>query len=548
MGKLGYIIDWDVEDNSVKLHYDELPVKLITNYKVHEYSDDWDTEDIDIEWDFDAYLDEVADALYSKIQEDYPKEAPEDFDEYMEWFSVNIEELLKKYEDTILNINHNKAQDNAQEYVYDHPGEFEQGPDYDDDLYNESLNKKGEKKMKKKLTEARWQHIVPEELATRLRKSINREDYEAVKEAMKDIYDDIYEYLGGEIFDEDDLIQYKDEIDEVEPDEDEINYLLTNLYDFCDNLRIWIPPTGMFDDDEEGEEEESDFDFDDDIDSTWRDELDDDIYKDDLDEDMHEAEVHLDVDTEEDEEADEDEDDFRAKDPDKKVLNEKPLKEDISARPNHDKLLQIVGELHNWDTLANDLLDWMSDDDIGEFITAYGYDEYLFDDGIYDDDDLDGMYTDDDLDEDLGGFISNVGKAVSELNPLKNVLGEDTVKQDGKWVNKGAEGTHGEFKTKKEADAQRKAMFANGLKEDVDDSFEMPENLPESFLKTFQQEKPLEEGVNVNVNVEDNVTTTTTITTPSEGELVPNDETKMSAEDMFVIDADDSIEGLEELV
>ena len=322
MGKLGYIIDWDVEDNSVKLHYDELPVKLITNYKVHEYSDDWDTEDIDIEWDFDAYLDEVADALYSKIQEDYPKEAPEDFDEYMEWFSVNIEELLKKYEDTILNINHNKAQDNAQEYVYDHPGEFEQGPDYDDDLYNESLNKKGEKKMKKKLTEARWQHIVPEELATRLRKSINREDYEAVKEAMKDIYDDIYEYLGGEIFDEDDLIQYKDEIDEVEPDEDEINYLLTNLYDFCDNLRIWIPPTGMFDDDEEGEEEESDFDFDDDIDSTWRDELDDDIYKDDLDEDMHEAEVHLDVDTEEDEEADEDEDDFRAKDPDKKVLNE----------------------------------------------------------------------------------------------------------------------------------------------------------------------------------------------------------------------------------
>ena len=41
-------------------------------------------------------------------------------------------------------------------------------------------------------------------------------------------------------------------------------------------------------------------------------------------------------------------------------------------------------------------------------------------------------------------------------------LQEDTVKQDGKWVNKGNTGeTHGEFKTKKEADKQRKAMFVN---------------------------------------------------------------------------------------
>lgn len=46
----------------------------------------------------------------------------------------------------------------------------------------------------------------------------------------------------------------------------------------------------------------------------------------------------------------------------------------------------------------------------------------------------------------------------------KEDMKEDTVKKDGKWVNKGKEGTHGEFKTKKAADAQRKAMFANGYK------------------------------------------------------------------------------------
>ncbi len=47
-------------------------------------------------------------------------------------------------------------------------------------------------------------------------------------------------------------------------------------------------------------------------------------------------------------------------------------------------------------------------------------------------------------------------------------LKEDTIKQNGKWVNKGKEGTHGKFRTKKEADAQRKAMFANGYKECYD--------------------------------------------------------------------------------
>ena len=46
--------------------------------------------------------------------------------------------------------------------------------------------------------------------------------------------------------------------------------------------------------------------------------------------------------------------------------------------------------------------------------------------------------------------------------PVKLNLKEDTVKQDGKWVNKGNTGkTHGEFKTKKEADKQRAVMFAN---------------------------------------------------------------------------------------
>lgn len=60
-----------------------------------------------------------------------------------------------------------------------------------------------------------------------------------------------------------------------------------------------------------------------------------------------------------------------------------------------------------------------------------------------------------------------IRKAVKELIDQKSEpIPEDTVKVDGKWVNKGDEGTHGEFDTKAEADAQRKAMFARGFKEE----------------------------------------------------------------------------------
>ena len=51
-------------------------------------------------------------------------------------------------------------------------------------------------------------------------------------------------------------------------------------------------------------------------------------------------------------------------------------------------------------------------------------------------------------------------------NGFEDELEESTVKTSkGKWVNRGKEGTHGTFATKKQADAQRKAMFANGYKE-----------------------------------------------------------------------------------
>lgn len=64
-----------------------------------------------------------------------------------------------------------------------------------------------------------------------------------------------------------------------------------------------------------------------------------------------------------------------------------------------------------------------------------------------------------------------VARALKAWVENSDSLTEDTIKtKDGKWTNKGDEGTHGKFNTKKEADAQRRAMFANGFKENLKES------------------------------------------------------------------------------
>ena len=70
------------------------------------------------------------------------------------------------------------------------------------------------------------------------------------------------------------------------------------------------------------------------------------------------------------------------------------------------------------------------------------------------------------------GPASNGETGFKILKDEDESLEEDTIKKGDKWVNKGREGTHGEFKTKKQADAQRKAMFANGYKENLKEGVE----------------------------------------------------------------------------
>ena len=68
--------------------------------------------------------------------------------------------------------------------------------------------------------------------------------------------------------------------------------------------------------------------------------------------------------------------------------------------------------------------------------------------------------------DNLKKFIVDSGEDLDsyEFTPMSKK--EDTIqKSNGKWTNRGKDGKeHGEFNTKKQADAQRKAMYANGYK------------------------------------------------------------------------------------
>lgn len=82
-----------------------------------------------------------------------------------------------------------------------------------------------------------------------------------------------------------------------------------------------------------------------------------------------------------------------------------------------------------------------------------------------------GLYQD--LDE-AGFYLDKDYKVTKKVKDTDESLLEDTIKNSkGKWVNKGKEGTHGEFKTKKEADAQRKAMYARGFGESFEDDLKV---------------------------------------------------------------------------
>ena len=108
---------------------------------------------------------------------------------------------------------------------------------------------------------------------------------------------------------------------------------------------------------------------------------------------------------------------------------------------------------------------------------------------------------------------------------------EDTVKRGGKWMNVGKDGSHGTFRTKKAADAQRKAMFARGFKEAYGSEKHPEQDAIEAALKNIRGTERVEFDYRPNDGVykkpEDHLIAlvfTDNMFAPSEGEDDQNDE------------------------
>ncbi len=96
-----------------------------------------------------------------------------------------------------------------------------------------------------KITEKRWRYQVSDKVAKEFRDAVNADDddYERVRKAILAVYDDIHD--NSNLLDDDDYEDWTEEVKDIDLDDEEsaqseLNFELSNLYDFCDNVSIWI--------------------------------------------------------------------------------------------------------------------------------------------------------------------------------------------------------------------------------------------------------------------------------------------------------------------
>lgn len=82
-----------------------------------------------------------------------------------------------------------------------------------------------------------------------LRSSIDDGDLEMVIACVKDAYTELAQ---NNVIDDEDANDYIAEIDDIDLTVEDVDYILQQFYDLCDNIGVWIPTT--FEDEEEVEE------------------------------------------------------------------------------------------------------------------------------------------------------------------------------------------------------------------------------------------------------------------------------------------------------
>lgn len=114
--------------------------------------------------------------------------------------------------------------------------------DLEESLKNHSLKEARKAKVKirckrRKLQEKKWDYQL--KCGKALRQAIEDEDYVTIKDLLIKAWTELEDYFNDDYSSDIESIKYIS-LDDYDA-EDELNYALDDLYDFCDNMNVWIP-------------------------------------------------------------------------------------------------------------------------------------------------------------------------------------------------------------------------------------------------------------------------------------------------------------------
>ena len=264
------------------------------------------------------------------------------------------------------------------------------------------------------LKEKAWKKTLNSKIAMNLRNAIRSGDIPKIKEALKEAFRELYR-ISPDDFYEDEIDEKIEDIDFIDDDdEEEIDDILGRFYDICDDLSIWIPISESI---------------------------------------LREANSPLKNAT--------------------KSFIRNGITYTVTMLEEVKSISDFSGYVARWEDSSDNGFGYNNKGFIGVSHSFNHHDDKPIRDHMYVNSSYDRIPRKPIKDLLINTVLSMVGLTGDEIDSdlfltyptdRKTYFGESTIKtRDGKWANVGKDGKvdSGKFRTKKEADAQRKAMYAN---------------------------------------------------------------------------------------
>lgn len=267
------------------------------------------------------------------------------------------------------------------------------------------------------LKEKAWKKTLNPKIAMSLRGAIRSGDIPKIKEALKKAFRELYR-ISPDDFYEDEIDEKIEDIDFIDDDdEEEIDGILERFYDICDDLSIWIPISESI---------------------------------------LREANSPLKNAT--------------------KSFIRNGITYTVTMLEKVKSIRDFDGYVARWKDSSDNGFGYNNKGFIGVSHSFNHHDDKPIRDHMYVNSSYDRIPRKPIKDLLINTVLSMVGLTGDEIDSdlfltyptdRKTYFGESTIKtRDGKWANVGKDGKvdSGKFRTKKEADAQRRAMWANWKK------------------------------------------------------------------------------------